>query len=428
MLKVNVSVKSVAEILNCGNLRIPDYQRPYKWERRHIRNLFYDLREAVKNVAEYRLGSIILHDNDVNLDIVDGQQRLISISLFLYSFSKSTLPKGARNLLNTEFIEMSRKHAKQNYEECVSLGSLIEKDELGNISDYMLNSCKVFVIIIPKSDLTKAFQLFDSQNNRGKALEPHDLLKAYHLRAIENPSGVVIEKWESYVNNKKLKLKDLFDKHLFRIRRWTNASTGLNKKKRGSELRFCERFIDDFKGVELESGNYPYLKLYRELKAKNIDFPSSLNMPIINGEAFFRFIEYSYSLFDKGVDEQHIDDTKGILASTKGKYAKNINLYKNLMISFIDRFGADWVDREVCEKVFVWAFFTRAIASHIYDSTIANYAGDGTFQKKSIYQKMFQLLATSATPREFVASMDTDLLNNFTAKTIIEKLEVTGKC
>ena len=31
-------------------------------------------------------------------------------------------------------------------------------------------------------DVDEAFRVFDSQNYRGKALAPHDLLKAHHLR------------------------------------------------------------------------------------------------------------------------------------------------------------------------------------------------------------------------------------------------------
>ncbi len=63
------------------NLRIPSYQRPYKWNRKHIRNLFYDF-EMLWRKKEYQVGSVIFHDNGGYLDIVDGQQRLISISLF----------------------------------------------------------------------------------------------------------------------------------------------------------------------------------------------------------------------------------------------------------------------------------------------------------------------------------------------------------
>jgi uncharacterized protein with ParB-like and HNH nuclease domain len=45
--EVTVIVKLIDEILQAHNLKIPNYQRPYKWERRHVRNLFYDVREAI---------------------------------------------------------------------------------------------------------------------------------------------------------------------------------------------------------------------------------------------------------------------------------------------------------------------------------------------------------------------------------------------
>ena len=62
-----------------------------------------------------------------------------------------------------------------------------------------------------------------------------------------------------------LSLKDLFDKHLFRMRRWSRGETGLTNKRYGSYLRFTEDFIDDFKGVDLNQ-NFPYLELYRHIE------------------------------------------------------------------------------------------------------------------------------------------------------------------
>ena len=116
MSKITFSVKSISDVLQNGSLKIPEYQRPYKWERRHIRNLFYDLREAIKDgKREYRIGSIILHNkNDENLDIVDGQHRLISIALFMYCVAKDNLPDGANNLLNGNYLSISQLHAKEN--------------------------------------------------------------------------------------------------------------------------------------------------------------------------------------------------------------------------------------------------------------------------------------------------------------------------
>lgn len=429
MSKITFSVKSISDVLQNESLKIPEYQRPYKWERRHIRNLFYDLREAIdRNMSEYRIGSIILHNKDnENIDIVDGQQRLISISLFMYFAAKDNLPDGVSNLLNGSYVGISQLHAKENYDEWRFLCGLISKEDVDVISNYMMNHCKVSVIEMPSECLSEAFQLFDSQNNRGKALEPHDLLKAYHLRAIKEPSERTVENWERFVDDRELNLRDLFDKHLFRVRRWVNGETGLYQKKYGSELKFTERFIEDFKGVNLQNASYPYLHLYEELLKHNIAFPNSICMPIINGNTFFSFIEFAYVLFKNYFYENSIvdgflsDELKDIVNSKKSKYSRNINLYTNLLATFIDRFGADKLDRETCEKVFVWAFYPRTAAKAIYDTTLANYAASGTFQRRKC-QKLFQELAVSATPREFVARIDTDMLGNLTAADIINKL------
>ena len=58
---------------------------------------FYDLRDAMEK-KEYQVGSVILHDNNGYLDIVDGQQRLISISLFLHLLEKLENYEGANQL------------------------------------------------------------------------------------------------------------------------------------------------------------------------------------------------------------------------------------------------------------------------------------------------------------------------------------------
>ena len=107
--------------------------------------------------------------------------------------------------------------------------------------------------------------------------------------------------------------------------------------------------------------------------------------------------------------------------SKKSIYSRNINLYVNLLATFIDRFGADKLDRETCEKVFVWAFYPRVAAKAIYDTTLANYAASGTFQRRKC-QKLFQELAVSSSPREFVARIDTNMLDNLSAEDIINRV------
>eukprot|EP01041_Mallomonas_annulata_P038144 gene38144-61586_t len=66
-------------------LTIPVYQRPYKWTDKNVIQLLDDIFQYVilKNKT-YRIGSLILHyDEKLENNIVDGQQRLTTISLLL---------------------------------------------------------------------------------------------------------------------------------------------------------------------------------------------------------------------------------------------------------------------------------------------------------------------------------------------------------
>lgn len=51
---------------------------------------------------------------------------------------------------------------------------------------YVEDSCEFVIIVV--NDISEAFQMFDSQNGRGKELEAYNLLKAYHIRAMEQDS------------------------------------------------------------------------------------------------------------------------------------------------------------------------------------------------------------------------------------------------
>ena len=84
---------SVNELLNM-ELKIPVYQRPYKWTRKNVADLLNDIGTAIEDNRcpgydgfRYRVGTVIIHKNkgkeSVTHDIVDGQQRLTTIYLIL---------------------------------------------------------------------------------------------------------------------------------------------------------------------------------------------------------------------------------------------------------------------------------------------------------------------------------------------------------
>ena len=88
--------KSLRELLSGAQYSIDYYQREYRWETKQVIELISDLtekflsshkpdnvRSAIANYPAYFLGSIILSRKDSQNFIIDGQQRLTTITLLI---------------------------------------------------------------------------------------------------------------------------------------------------------------------------------------------------------------------------------------------------------------------------------------------------------------------------------------------------------
>ena len=181
------AIISIDELLEMP-LNIPDYQRPYKWTRKNVADLFDDIDTAISDSRrpdytdfKYRVGSVILHKNNEKYDIVDGQQRLITLSLIKHALD----PNYTNALLQHAFHDAdSIKNIFDNnnfIKEWLDMQSNQQIDEYKNAFNSLLEA-----VVLSVDDISEAFQLFDSQNTRGKELDPHDLLKAYHLREMND--------------------------------------------------------------------------------------------------------------------------------------------------------------------------------------------------------------------------------------------------
>ena len=78
------------------NLRIPKYQRIYCWPQKNVELLLDDIFTPRKH--KYHLGTIILQKKDDDYDIIDGQQRLVTLSLILRGLKVENI-----KLLNESF-------------------------------------------------------------------------------------------------------------------------------------------------------------------------------------------------------------------------------------------------------------------------------------------------------------------------------------
>ena len=227
-------------------LVIPNYQRPYKWTAKNAIQLLDDIIEAKNDNKEvYRVGTLILHyDKEKNIyNIVDGQQRVTTFSLLLLALLEeqriefldqqvSDNPYTRVNVANNYRAFVRRRDAIADAHTNGDVSKTKENDQEEKIrNDRNVKDLRVFIekqcelIVVITNDISEAFQFFDSQNARGKKLYPHDLLKAYHLREM-NDIGVeetekVVKRWEDVNQNK---LADLFGEYLFRVREWLRGN------------------------------------------------------------------------------------------------------------------------------------------------------------------------------------------------------------
>ena len=178
------------------DLTLPSYQRPYSWSVKSTNTLFIDTYDAFKNkLEEYRLGSVILHkDEQGKYNIVDGQQRLTTLSILLYCLNVQD-----SHILNEVYSRKSYDAITSNFRVLSKRVNELEEGDSEKYKRYLLNQCTAVQIVTDSEQ--EAFQFFDSQNSRGKELAPHDLLKSYHLREMnndkENEKVQIINRWEN---------------------------------------------------------------------------------------------------------------------------------------------------------------------------------------------------------------------------------------
>ncbi len=397
---IEKDIINIKDLLEIPNLKIPDYQRPYKWKIKNVNQLIDDILFH-KDKQGYRLGTLVLHkDDENNFNIVDGQQRVITIFLLAYCLSN-------RNKLNMKIDfskfsfdnKISQNNIKVNY-------SIIDKriEEFYNfIIEFFLNRCELVKVVI--DDVQEAFQFFDSQNARGKDLEPHDLLKAFHLREMskstEDDKIKVVEEWE---NLESKELTNLFANYLFKIRNWSKGN---------SAYYFTKNDIDIFKGVNIETQNYPFMKqlqinnyyVDKQNEAERVnnyhfDYPFQIDQIVINGKIFFEMVIYYNNLikdinalkesFKKDTVEYDILNT---LDTYRGhnrsgdRYVRN--MFNCALVYYIDKFGKIDLDRTI-KKIFIWAYNLRFKLYSVKLVSVDNYAiGRHEYANESIFRKIY---------------------------------------
>lgn len=442
---LSADIIQIKDFLCIENLSIPEFQRPYKWETKHVKQLLEDI-VLHKDKSAYRLGTAVLYDNTKSdeqkkcLKVVDGQQRLITMSLIAHALKLNTekepyvsklLNYKEITLLNQTFnSEITKNNIVINFNEI--------KREVANFSEdeirFFLNKCELVCITL--FDISEAFQFFDSQNARGKDLDPHDLLKAFHLREmLQLPEGErekCIKDWE---NRNDDELGELFSQYLFRIRRWS-------KRKNGRYLNKSNASI--FKGISLSNDtDFPFtypLKinnvftdefndhLHRKIDNNSKNYPFQLDQVIINGKRFFEMTTFYQQKVDliknmqtgiylKNSEGEWVFDDIDYLKKLKFLGVQSVNdsvylilkqlatyggknrigdqyirtLFECALLYYTDKFGNQDLER-VIVKLFIWSYSLRLDLHSVQLASVDNRALE--------WNSVFSIIREATEPKE----------------------------
>lgn len=371
-------------------LRIPEYQRPYKWTAKNVNQLLDDIMFAQNDNKEvYRVGTLILHktvdeNNNVVYDIVDGQQRTITFSLLLSALGEKGISFLSQELGANPFSQFNVVNNFRALSRRVdALKSDVKRvDKFDEILDYVKNNCELIVVIT--EDISEAFQFFDSQNARGKKLYPHDLLKAYHLREMNdldaNETEKIVKIWEDLDQKK---LSSLFADYLYRLKEWVkgNKSGDLDEKN-----------IDLFKGVTAND-NFPYAQFYKgafayadNVNHSNLPFVTGmhklsafqLDTPIVAGKPFFEYAKHYFDILtDIRCNDKYegyfINDNDIVKTLSLPKYTNGVGnricrlLLDTSILLYVDRFCPEKPSKNDIDMLnqfvvfaFAWAYSLRA--------------------------------------------------------------------
>lgn len=238
MSTITPHYRSVQQLLQSQSFAIDEYQREYKWEKENIDELLADLQgkfgsaykpgddtQKVSTYGEYFLGSIIVSKRNGKSYLIDGQQRVTSLTLLLICLYRLAKERGLTVVQTIAPLIFSDNlgHPKFNLDiperlpviEALFQGEPFNPDgkdesiqtmyaryrdiEENDLIDDLTNEqeaalphfiywlmTRVGLIEIATDNDNYAYAIFETMNDRGKPLSPVDMLKAYLLAPIEN--------------------------------------------------------------------------------------------------------------------------------------------------------------------------------------------------------------------------------------------------
>lgn len=284
LVSIQGSEKPVAKIFSDDFVfTIPNYQRPYAWTTEEAGELLEDLLTAIENgnkpldeMNPYFLGSIVLIKGEKpDSQIVDGQQRLVTLTILLSvirsivgydearDISKRIYEEGDLILGTPDRYRLTIKRDEEFFKEYIQVKGGIEK--LKDLNDILTESrqniranalrfllrleklteierirlasfiaLRCYMVVVSTPDLDSAYRIFSVLNDRGLDLSLTDILKAEIIGKVgKSDEELYTKKWEDIEDNiGRDPFADLFA-HIRMIKAKTKLRTTILQEFRG---------------------------------------------------------------------------------------------------------------------------------------------------------------------------------------------------
>lgn len=241
MKEIAGQAKTIQDLLAHKKYSLDYYQREYSWQTKHVTELINDLvnkfndcfdetheRSQVGNYRNYFLGSIIICEKSDQRFIIDGQQRLTTLTLLLIRLHHLLKDDDQKSQIAT--LIFSLRHGEKSFNldipdrktimDTLYTGTFfdtinqqesicniadryndientlrIQEKELPYFVDWLLE--RVFLVEITAFTDDDAYTIFETMNDRGLSLSPADMLRGYLLSNITdiNKRNIANKEW-----------------------------------------------------------------------------------------------------------------------------------------------------------------------------------------------------------------------------------------
>lgn len=343
------------------HLTIPNYQRIYCWEENNVKCLLNDVFEHISsnNTIPYRLGTIILHSHEGKYDIIDGQQRLVTLALLLaeVGIKTSLLEEKFSSKRSIEYVMYNKYLIHEYVQRHLNIRDKVES---------LLSLLEFNVLVLQNTSIDLAYTFFSNQNSRGIALSDYDLLKAHHLRYIpstfEQQSKHAVEVWNKMIEDGRKDTDSTtapdyvktLDTYIYRLRRW------MRKK-------VCDDSADNYR-IKRE---YEAAPVVEEIPPFGERF--YFNEPIQGGTHFFSYVEQHINKYRSFSKTEEYTVLHNAMQGGSDQWYRD--LVESVLFCYFLKFGTYYLS-DALVVIMRILLQHRYVSSRAIKSSIVQYVGD----------------------------------------------------